>query len=76
MNASSLPPIVHCSVMDEVRAQIDALDRRIVPLIAERSFYVAQAGRIKADPALIVDRERIEAIAGSPEIKQHDFTFK
>lgn len=53
---------VHCSHMAEVRAHIDALDAQIVPLLALRCGYVAQAGRIKQDPNLIYDQERIDAI--------------
>lgn len=56
------PTIQHCTTMPEVRAQIDALDARIVALICERSGYVAQAGRIKQNASQIVDTPRIEAI--------------
>jgi isochorismate pyruvate lyase len=48
--------------MAEVRREIDALDARIVPLLAQRCGYVAQAARIKQDASQIVDVERIEAI--------------
>nr|WP_237219207.1 chorismate mutase [Rhodoferax aquaticus] len=48
--------------MADVRQHIDALDDRIVALMAERSGYVAQAARIKATPDLIVDVPRIERI--------------
>ena len=56
------PEIQHCTTMPEVRAQIDALDARIVALICERSGYVAQAARIKQNASQIVDTPRIEAI--------------
>ena len=52
----------HCETMQEVRTHIDALDARIVALLAERSTYVAQAARIKNNPAMIVDVQRIEYI--------------
>jgi isochorismate pyruvate lyase len=48
--------------MADVRRNIDALDERIVPLIAERSAYVAQAARIKQSADQIVDNARIEFI--------------
>ena len=51
-----------CTSMAEVRTHIDALDTRIVALVAERSTYVAQAARIKNNPDLIVDVQRIEHI--------------
>ena len=36
---------VHCHTLEEVRTQIDRLDRQIVTLLAERGAYVAQAAR-------------------------------
>jgi isochorismate pyruvate lyase len=71
------PAVEHCHSMADVRRNIDALDERIVPLIAERSAYVAQAARIKQNADQIVDNARIEFIiervrtqarkAGAPE---------
>ena len=52
----------YCNTMAEVRGHIDALDTRIVALLAERSTYVAQAARIKNNPDLIVDEQRIAQI--------------
>ena len=52
----------HCNTMAEVRSHIDAIDACIVDLLAERSTYVAQAARIKNNPDLIVDVQRIEHI--------------
>ena len=69
--------VKHCDTMAEVRQHIDALDDRIVALLAERSGYVAQAARIKQRADQIVDTARIEFIvervraqareAGAPE---------
>ncbi|MBW8721060.1 MAG: chorismate mutase [Polaromonas sp.] len=77
MSTATHPAIEHCSTMTDVRRNIDALDERIVPLIAERSAYVAQAARIKQNADQIVDNARIEFIidrvrsqarkAGAPE---------
>jgi isochorismate pyruvate lyase len=77
MNTQNNPTIEHCHTMADVRRNIDALDERIVPLIAERSAYVAQAARIKQNANQIVDNARIEFIiervraqarkAGAPE---------
>ena len=72
------PIAVHpCDTMADVRLHIDALDDRIVALLAERSGYVAQAARIKQNADQIVDGPRIEFIiarvraqaasAGAPE---------
>ena len=77
MSPLTRPDIEHCHSMADVRRNIDALDERIVPLIAERSAYVAQAARIKQSAGQIVDQARIEFIiervraqaraAGAPE---------
>jgi isochorismate pyruvate lyase len=54
-----------CQTMAEVRRHIDALDARIVSLLAERSGYVAQAARIKQHADQVHDQERIDFIIGS-----------
>lgn len=48
-----------CGTLDEVRASIDEVDRRIVALIAERRGYVLQAARFKrsADEVQVPARE-------------------
>ena len=51
-----------CQTMAEVRRHIDALDARIVQLLAERSGYVAQAARIKQHADQVHDQERIDFI--------------
>lgn len=47
-----------CRTMAEVRAGVDALDREIVTLIAERFGYMDAAARIKKDRASVRDEER------------------
>ena len=74
---NNLPKVDHCETMADVRQHIDALDQRIVALLAERSGYVVQAGRIKQNAEQIFDGPRIEFIidrvraqaadAGAPE---------
>jgi chorismate mutase len=39
--------VKRCGSLDEVRAEIDAIDDRIVELLAERRGYVLQAGQWK-----------------------------
>lgn len=51
-----------CKNLAEVRENIDRLDRRIVPLLAERATYVEQAARFKATKSAVVDPARIEEI--------------
>lgn len=61
MEKSKLP-VVHCTDMKDVRREIDAIDAVLVPLLAQRQGYVAQAARIKGQLADVVDEERIEFI--------------
>lgn len=49
--------------MEEVRAAIDALDARLMPLIAERAHCIAEAARIKGDPETALVPWRVEAVA-------------
>ncbi len=62
MTVTTAAKVHHCSSLAEVRMHIDALDTRIVALLAERSGYVLQAGRLKDKVEQIVDQPRIEAI--------------
>ncbi|UTW56900.1 chorismate mutase [Kordiimonas sp. SCSIO 12610] len=48
--------------MPEVRAEIDRIDREIVPLLLERLEYIAQAGHIKADRNTVRDEDRVEDV--------------
>jgi isochorismate pyruvate lyase len=54
--------VEHCNTMADVRRNIDALDERIVALMAERSGYVAQAARIKQSATEVHDQARIDFI--------------
>lgn len=44
--------------MAEIRAGIDALDRRIVALLATRMRYIEAAARVKSDRASVRDESR------------------
>ena len=44
-------PVIACTSLDEIRLQIDRLDRALVALVAERGAYVAQAARFKKNRA-------------------------
>lgn len=48
-----------CADMAEVRAEIDALDRRIVALLADRLHYIDEAARLKLRRDLVRDEARI-----------------
>ncbi|KTW11962.1 chorismate mutase [Sphingomonas sanguinis] len=51
-----------CRTLDEVRTNIDRIDDQILRLMAERSRYVAQAGRFKTSAATVRDDARIRQI--------------
>lgn len=51
-----------CTTIEEVRSEIDRIDRRIVALISERLEYIGQAGHIKQNRADIRDPARVDNI--------------
>jgi isochorismate pyruvate lyase len=48
--------------LDEIRAEIDRLDRRLVTLLAEREGLVRRAGRLKADTDDVRAPGRVEQV--------------
>ena len=48
--------------MAEVRQGVDALDRALVALLAERQRYMDAAARIKTNRDAVLDRARIEDV--------------
>ncbi|MGB1550335.1 MAG: chorismate mutase [Parvibaculales bacterium] len=48
--------------MQEIRAQIDALDKRLVALLAERQKLIAAAGEVKPSRDTVRDEARIEEV--------------
>ena len=55
-------PPERCETMAEVRAGVDALDRALVALVAERQRYMAAAARIKPDREAVRDEARIDDV--------------
>ncbi|NBB15460.1 chorismate mutase [Caulobacter sp. SLTY] len=51
-----------CTTMAEVRVGVDALDRALVKLLAERQGYMDAAARIKPDRKVVRDTARIEDV--------------
>jgi isochorismate pyruvate lyase len=48
--------------LDEIRTEIDQLDRRLVTLLAEREGLVRRAGRLKADTDAVRAPGRVEQV--------------
>ena len=51
-----------CGSMAELRAEIDALDARLVALLAVRQTYIERAARLKPSRDQVRDPERIEDV--------------
>lgn len=51
-----------CNSIDEVRAEIDRLDKELIALLAERTGYVDQAVSYKTNPGEAVVEWRIEQV--------------
>jgi isochorismate pyruvate lyase len=61
MVPKSVPP-EHCASLDEICNGMDAIDRHIVRLIAERVAYVRAAARFKTSSANVAAPERVAAV--------------
>ena len=48
--------------LTELREAVDAVDRRLVALLARRQGLVEKVARLKRDPTRVRDPERIEAV--------------
>lgn len=59
---SLLNNIVDCSSIEEVRTNIDRIDRQIVTLLAERGGYVQQAARFKKTTDEVKAPQRVEQV--------------
>jgi isochorismate pyruvate lyase len=53
---------IECHSIDEVRSQIDRIDRQIVALLAERGGYVQQAARFKRNTDEVRAPQRVEQV--------------
>ncbi|MBS0200339.1 MAG: chorismate mutase [Proteobacteria bacterium] len=57
-------PIQPCSSIEQVRSNIDRIDRQIVALLAERGAYVKQAATFKSSTADVRAPQRVEQVIG------------
>ncbi|MGC1304038.1 MAG: chorismate mutase [Caulobacteraceae bacterium] len=62
----------NCQDMAEVRAGVDALDRRLVALLAVRQGYMEAAARIKQDRDKVYDAARIEDVVSKVKATARD----
>ncbi len=54
--------MTECKNIDEVRENIDSIDREIVRLLSERSHYVKQAARFKKTAEDVRAPKRVEEV--------------
>ena len=54
----------NCQNLDEVRQNIDRIDRSLLELIAERGSYVRQAAAFKKTAAEVPAPQRVEQVIG------------
>lgn len=65
-----------CNTMEELRAEIDTLDRDLMRLLAERSRYIDRAAEIKTQEALPARIDwRVEQVAMNARKNASDFGF-
>ena len=61
-NDTPLKEPAACASMAELRDAIDALDQRLVQLLAQRQGYIERAAELKTDRATVRDAARIEDV--------------
>jgi isochorismate pyruvate lyase len=54
--------MIECKNIDEVRVNIDIIDREIVKLLSERSKYVRQAAKFKKNTDDVKAPKRVEEV--------------
>lgn len=52
----------YCETMQDVRTEIDRVDREIVKILAERVNYIEQAARIKPLRGQVRDQDRVNDV--------------
>lgn len=58
----TLHKIEDCKDIDDVRRNIDSIDRALVALIADRGAYVKQAAKFKSSTAEVEAPKRVEQV--------------
>lgn len=57
--------IITCTSLEQVRSNIDHLDRQLLALIAARGAYVAQAAQFKRNLAEVAAPQRVEQVVAA-----------
>lgn len=67
--------IIECNNIDEVREQIDLLDKELVGLISQRSVYVKQAAKFKKDSESVKAPSRVEQVINKVRSLSKDYNI-
>ena len=67
-----MPHFVQCASLDEVRQQIDRVDRELVALVAERGNYVRQAAGLKKTAAEVPAPQRVAQVLARVAALAHE----
>jgi isochorismate pyruvate lyase len=59
---SQIKQAAQCVSLDELRTEIDRLDRRLVKLLSERQRYIERAAEIKSHRDSVRDEARIAGV--------------
>jgi len=63
---------VNCTSIEEVRSNIDRIDRQIVSLLAERGSFVKQAARFKKTTDDVKAPQRVEQVIAKVTALSHE----
>ncbi len=63
---------ITCNSLEEVRSNIDTIDRKIVALLAERGGFVMQAARFKKSTDDVKAPQRVEQVISKVRTLAHD----
>ena len=63
---------VDCTSLEEVRSNIDAIDRMIVSLLAERGDFVMQVARFTKSTEDVKAPQRVEQVISKTRLLAHD----
>jgi isochorismate pyruvate lyase len=66
------PAPADCATMAEVRQGVDAIDRLLVAVLAERQRYMDAAARIKQDRQAVRDNARVEDVVAKVKAAARD----
>jgi len=66
------PAPADCQTMLEVRQGVDALDRLLVQVLAERQRYMDAAARIKGERHAVRDNARVEEVVAKVKAAARD----